>query len=477
MSAQLFSYEPATGAPLWQGEPGDVEAELARVRSAWPHWAARPVTYRVEAVRRFANGLRAAEEQLAPLIAREVGKPLWEARTELDAAAAQAERAIAAWSERAGTRRLDGALGGRNALRHKPHGALALITPFCNPLAIPCGHIIPALLAGNGVVFKPSEKATAVAALLVDLLHQAGVPADLVRLLPGAGEQGRALALHRLVAGVLFTGSARVGVALHKALAGQPEKLLMLQMGGNNPLIAWDTPDLPGAASLIVQSAFGSAGQSCTAARRLIVRDTLAEPLLEEIRKLLDRIIIDDPLAQPAPFMGPVIDMETADGLTESLLTLSSMGGRPLRHMARPKGDLPFVSPAIVDVTRIAERPDVELFGPLLQLITVPDFDSAIREANATRFGLCAALVGGSPEQFDQFWSASTAGLINWNRTTHAIAPGAPLGGTGVSGNYRPGGGYAPDSMAYPVASSEEPQPRTHFGVGLRPVDTSAMGD
>lgn len=477
MNAFLSSHEPATGAQVWQGEVSDIDGELARVRSAWPHWAAQPVAFRVETVRRFANGLRAAEEQLAPLIAREIGKPLWEARAELDQSAAAVERSIAAFSERAGTRRLEGAMGGRNALRHKPHGALGVITPFCNPLSIPCGHIVPALLGGNGVAFKPSEKAPGVGTMLVGLLHGAGVPADLVRLIIGGPEQGKALVLHPLLDGLLFTGSTRVGMALHSALASSPERIVALHMGGNNPLVVWDTPDLPTAATLVVQSAFAAAGQSCTAARRLIVRDTLADPLLTEIRKLLDRLIIDDPLADPAPFMGPVIDLRTADGLTESFLTLSGKNGRPLRHMARPHGDLPFVTPGIIDMTQASERPDVELFGPLLQLVRVADFDGAIREANATRFGLCAALLGGSPEQFDQFWASIRAGVINWNRPTHAVAPGAPLGGLGASGNHRPGGGYAPDTMTYPVASAEEQQMRGVIGIGLKAVDTAAMGD
>ena len=477
MSPPLLSYEPATGALLWQGEIGDVDAEVERVASAWGHWAARPVTFRIETLRRYANGLLASEDALADLIAREVGKPLWEARTEVELAATQVERAIAAYSERTGMRRLEGALGGRNALRHKPHGVIAVISPFCNPLSVANGHIVPALIAGNGVVLKPSEKAPATAAMLIDLMLGAGVPKDLLRMVAGGPDAGRALVAHAGVNGVIFTGSARNGIEINRTLATQPNKLVALEMGGNNALVVWDTPDLPTAAVLVIQSAFACAGQTCTAARRLIVRDSLASPLMAEILKLVDRLIVDHPHADPAPFMGPVIDTHVADGLTESFLYLMSRGGRPIRHMARPHGDLPFVSPAIIDVTHATERPDVELFGPLLQVVQVADFDAAIAEAGATHFGLSAALVGGSPEQFDRFWSSISAGIINWNRTTHATSPGAPMAGVGMSGNARPGGSYSADRMAYPVASSESEQLRASIGIGLIPVDTSRMGD
>ena len=128
----------------------------------------------------------------------------------------------------------------------------------------------------------------------------------------------------------------------------------------------------------------------------------------------------------------------------------------------------PFLSPAIIDVTRMKERPDVELFGPLLQVVVVDDFEEAIAEANATRFGLCAALVGGSPQDYNRFWAQSRAGVINWNRPTYAHSTGAPLGGVGLSGNHRPAAYYTADSCAYPVASAELDQPRAGIGVGLK---------
>lgn len=477
MSAALTSIEPATGALLWQGTASDVEAEVARARAAWPKWAAQPIAYRIETLRRFVNVVRANEEALADLIARETGKPLWDARTEVTAVMNKVDISVAAFSERTGQRRLEAAMGARQSVRHKPHGVMAVLGPYNFPAHLPNGHIVPALLAGNAVLFKPSEKTPAVGEMLVRFYHEAGVPEDAVRLVLGGPDEGKALAAHPDVGGILFTGSAQTGIAINRQFAANPGKILALEMGGNNPIVAWDTADIASAATLIVQSAFLSSGQRCTAASRLIVKEDLADTLIAEVKKLADRLIIDHPHADPAPYMGPVIDNQAADHLTESFLYLMSNGGRPIKHMVRTTKGLPFLTPAIIDVTAMAERPDNELFGPLLQVIRVPDFESAIREANNTRYGLSAALIGGSPEQYNQFWANIRAGIVNWNRPTNGASSSAPFGGVGISGNHRPSAYYAADYCAYPVVSVEIEQPRASIGVGLKDIDTGAMGD
>lgn len=477
MVASLSSHEPATGALLWQGEPGDVGAEVERARKAWPKWAAQPIAYRIETLRRFVNVVRRHEDKLADLIARETGKPLWDARNEVQAVMGKVDISVAAYSDRTGQRRLEANLGARQSVRHKPHGVMAVLGPYNFPAHLPNGHIIPALLAGNAVVFKPSEKTPAVGEMLVKLYHEAGVPADVVRLLPGGVDVGKALTAHPDVCGVLFTGSAQAGIAINRQFAAQPSKILALEMGGNNPIVVWDTPELNAAAVIVVQSAFMTGGQRCTAASRLIVRDTIADRAIAEVKKLADRLIVDHPHADPAPYMGPVIDNQTADGLTESFLYLMSNGGRPIKHMVRLNKERPFLSPAIIDVTAMKERPDVELFGPLLQVIRVADFADAIAEANNTRYGLSASLIGGSPEQYNQFWSNIRAGIVNWNRPTNGAASNAPFGGVGISGNHRPSAYYAADYCAYPVVSAEIETPRASIGVGLKDIDVAAMGD
>jgi len=467
-SAEIVSTEPATGAELWRGQAGDVDEVVAGARRAWPAWAAQPLSQRMELVRRFANEVRKDAGKLAELIARETGKPLWEARTEVETVVNKVEISIRAYAERTSQRKLDSALQGTAALRHKPHGVMAVLGPYNFPAHLPNGHIVPALIAGNAIVFKPSEKTPAVGEALVACFYRAGVPAAVIQLLIGGPEEGKALVAHEGVDGVLFTGSAQTGIAINRKLAANPGKIVALEMGGNNPLVVWDTPKISDAAALIVQSAFTSAGQRCTAGRRLIVKDALYDAVVGEVKKLADRVIVGAPFDEPAPFMGPVIDNRAADGLTESFLYLMSHGGKPIKHMVRHDEALPFLSPAIIDVTALAERPDVELFGPLLQVVRVDDFDAAIAEANKTRFGLSASLIGGTPQDYNRFWANVRAGVINWNRPTNGASSAAPFGGVGLSGNHRPSAYYAADYCAYPVASTEMDQPRASIGVGLR---------
>ena len=467
-TGEIVSFEPATGSELWRGKVGDVEDVVARARRAWPDWASQPLSTRIELLRRFANEVRKEAEKLANMIARETGKPLWEARSEVDAVVDKVEVSVRGYADRTAQRKLDSALNGTSAVRHKPHGVLAVISPYNMPALLPAGQIIPALIAGNVVVFKPSEKAPATGDMLVRCLHRAGISAAVIQVLFGGPEQGQTLVSHDGIDGVLFTGSAHAGVSINRKLAANPGKLVALELGGNNPLVVWDTPKISDAAAIIVQSAFTSAGQRCSAARRLIIKSTLYDAVISEVRKLAERLIVGAPFDTPSPFMGPVIDNAAADGLTESFVYLLSNGGRAIKHMARLRDDLPFVSPAIIDVTKIEDRPDVELFGPLLQVVSVNDFDEAIAEANNTRFGLTASLIGGTPQEYNRFWANVRAGVVNWNRPTIGEAAAAPFGGIGLSGNNRPGGYYTADSCAYPVASSEMEQPRATLGVGLR---------
>src|SRR3954449_3402650 len=297
----LISYDPATGAEVWTGEIGDASAEIAAARAAWPEWAAHSNAYRIEAVRRFANVVRKKESEFAELISRETGKPMWESKTEVAAVVNKVEISVDAYAERTPQRKLEAALTNKIAVRHKPHGVLGVLGPYNFPAHLPNGHIVPALIAGNAVVFKPSEKTPATGEFLVRCLHKARIPHGVVRLLIGGPDQGRALAAEPGIDGLLFTGSARAGQSLHRQFAETPQKILALELGGNNPLVVWDAKDVHSAAVIAVQSAFLSAGQRCTAARRLIVRDGADEELLSTIVALLERLIVDDPFADPPP--------------------------------------------------------------------------------------------------------------------------------------------------------------------------------
>jgi len=465
---ELVSTDPATDKIVWSGKPGDAAAEVAAARAAWPAWAAHSHAYRIEAARRFANVVRKKEAEFAELISRETGKPLWEARTEVGSVVNKVDISIEAYAERTPMRRMEAAMGNKIAVRHKPHGVLAVLGPYNFPAHLPNGHIVPALIAGNAVVFKPSEKTPAVGEMLVRCFHEAGIPKGVVRLLVGGPDQGRALASQSGIDGLLFTGSARAGMALHRQFAETPHKILALELGGNNPLVIWNAKDVQAAATIAVQSAYLTAGQRCTAARRLIVEDGKHEALIEAIKDLVGRIIVDQPFADPQPFMGPLIDMAAAEHVQEQWLNLMMKGGKSICRLDRPDKEKPFLTPGLIDVTGLRDRPDDEIFGPVLQVIRVPDFDAAIEEANNTRFGLVASLIGGSPEMYDKFWANVRAGVINWNKPTNGAPSNAPFGGIGLSGNHRPSAFYAADYCAYPVTSSEADRVRAAIGEGLR---------
>jgi succinylglutamic semialdehyde dehydrogenase len=465
--SRFSSLEPATGALLWEGEAGDVTAAVARARTALPAWASTRLEDRIALAQAFKAVVTERAEAFARLIARETGKPFWETKTEVASVAAKVDISITAQAERAGSR--SGEVGGvRQALRHKPHGVLAVLGPYNFPAHLPNGHIVPALLAGNTIVFKPSEQTPAVAEFMAECWHAAGLPEGVLNVVQGGGDTGRDLAAAD-IDGLLFTGSAHVGAALARQFAETPGKILALEMGGNNPLIVWDVASdtLDAAAALIVQSGYLSAGQRCTCARRLIIKDGAEGPLLDRVTALIDRLIVGEPFGEPQPFMGPVIANHAADGLVAGAQALIAKGARIIRPLARPSDDLPFLMPALFDVTGLSGLPDSELFGPFLQMTRVVDWDAAIAAANATKFGLAAGLIGGDAALYDRFWQQSRAGVVNWNRPTNGAASNAPFGGIGLSGNHRPSAYYAADYAAWPVASLEADRPEGNIAVGL----------
>ncbi len=472
---ELVSIDPCTNQEIWRGpiaDAGAVDAAVAAARHAFPDWARRPLDERLVLLRAYQDVVRTRADDFAALIARETGKPLWETKTEVQSVIAKVDISITAHAERTGVREGEAA-GVRQVLRHKPHGVLAVLGPYNFPAHLPNGHIVPALIAGNTVVFKPSELTPAVAEFMVDCWREAGLPDGVINLVQGAGDTGRALAGHPGIDGLLFTGSPQTGLALHRQFADTPSKILALEMGGNNPLIVWDVSegDLPATAALIAQSAYLSAGQRCTCARRLILRDNRAVEMIAHIVELIDRIIIGAPFDEPQPFMGPVIDNRSADRLIKAAAGLAATGASVIRPLERLVADRPFLTPALIDVTTATERPDEELFGPVLQVIRVPDFEAALAEANNTRFGLSAGLIGGDPALYDRFWAGTRAGVVNWNRPTNGAASNAPFGGVGLSGNHRPSAYYAADYCAFPVASLEADRPSGGIATGLRAVE------
>jgi succinylglutamic semialdehyde dehydrogenase len=453
----LTSINPATGETVWQGPVADataVDRAVANARRSFRDWSARPLADRETILREFAKQLTAQKEELATLISTEVGKPHWEALTEVQSMIGKIDLSIEAHAKRCGE--LRSAVG---VTRFRPHGVVVVLGPFNFPGHLPNGHIAPALLAGNTVVFKPSELAPAVAEKTAALWRAAGLPEHVLQVLQGGREAGAALAAHPGIDGLYFTGSARVGLALNELFARTPEKILALEMGGNNPLIVHRAADRRAAVALAVQSAFLSAGQRCTCARRLIVPageegDIFIDLLISTLAKLRVGPASD----RPEPFMGPVVSGAAAEKLLVAQRGLIARGGRIRLEMRRLREGTGLLTPGLIDVTHVADRGDEEFFGPLLQLIRVADFDAALAEANRTAYGLAAGLISDDRALFERFYREVRAGIVNWNQQLTGASSAAPFGGVGRSGNHRPSAYFAADYCSYPVASIEVPE-------------------
>lgn len=457
MGPAFASHDPATGETVWEGESAsgvDVDAAIAAAKRAYFSWSRLPLDDRILHIKTFQGVVQVRQDALAELISREMGKPLWDAKTEVKAVLAKIDISLAAYHERTGEK--SGEAGGvRQELRHRPLGPLVVFGPYNFPAHLPNGHIVPALIAGNTVVFKPSEQTPAVGAFYAECWQEAGLPSGVFNLVQGAKETGVELVAHPDIAGVLFTGSWPTGQAIHRALAGRPEVQLALEMGGNNPLIVWDAQDTEAAAKLILQSAFLTSGQRCTCARRLILpTGPQGDRVLDALTALMARLRIGAWNESPEPFMGPLVNAHQAQAVLKAQAAREAAGANVLvrSQPVEGRGDT-FITPGMIDVTPAGTPPDEEIFGPLLQVIRVVSFEEALREANRTAYGLSAGLLSDDAALWETFRREIHAGIVNWNRPLTGASSAQPFGGMGKSGNLRPSAYYAADYVAHPVST------------------------
>lgn len=454
--AMLVSTNPATGEVLWQGKeatPQDVDASIAKAQEAYKTWSVIPIEERIKILLKYRDLLKESKEQFAEMISKENGKPLWEGRNEVDSMTSKVDFSIESYRDRCKELIREQAAG-LSITRHKPHGVLAIFGPFNFPGHLPNGHIVPALLAGNTIVLKPSELTPWVAEEMLKIWIKAGLPDGVLNIVQGGPQVGKYLINHPDIRGVLFTGSWKTGKIISEQLVHYPQKILALELGGNNPIIVGKISDLDAGVYVAAQSAFITSGQRCTCARRLIVPEGKdGELFLEKLKEFIQKIQIGPYNQKPEPYMGPLISSDAATKVMEAQSMLINKGGNSLVTMER-KGA--FVTPGLIDVTSIKDRPDEEYFGPLLQVIRVKDLKSAIKEANQTGYGLTAGILSDSREEYETVLREVRAGLINWNTPITGAYGSAPFGGVGQSGNYRPSGYYAVDYCSFPVASVEK---------------------
>ncbi len=467
--APLTSLNPSDGTTLWQGSSASadqVNAAYGAARTAFTSWSRQSPSERAEIALRYKALLETHKEEMATLIAKETGKVLWETRGEVGAMIGKVGISIDSYHARTGESTNDAAFG-QVQLRHCPHGVMAVLGPYNFPGHLPNGHIVPALLAGDCVVFKPSELTPAVGAFMVDLWDKAGLPAGVLNVVQGARDTGAALLDNPDLNGVLFTGSAATGTFIHRKFAGHPEIILALEMGGNNPLIIWDTNDVQAAANLAIHSAYATTGQRCSCARRLFApKGAKGDAIIDAIAAGIDAMRFGPWDGVPEPFAGPLISEGAANMVLSAQATHLRNGATAIREAQKLDWSPNAVSPSLLDMGNSAAE-DEEVFGPLLQIYRVDSFEEAITRANDTKYGLSAGLISDDRALWDIFVRDIRAGIVNFNRPTTGAASTMPFGGPGLSGNFRPGAWYAADYCAWPMASQIADTPVAMAAPGL----------
>jgi len=441
----------------------DVDRAVEVATTAFKKWKKKPQAERASLLLKYQKALKDKQDLLSEAIAREVGKPLWEAKTEVATMINKVDVTINESMKLIQNLNLTEVLPGTDGVcRYKPHGVMAVIGPFNFPGHLPTGHIVPALLTGNTVIFKPSEKTPIVGQIVAECFMEAGFDEGVFNLIQGEKEVGRRLVTHAGVNGVLFTGSFEVGMRMKQDTLQQYWKILALEMGGKNSAIVWEDANFDLALADTFFGAFVTSGQRCTATSRIIVHESLIDRFVSTFHEKAKKFTIDHPLKDP--FIGSVIDATTVDrylkflGIAQREGCEMIMRGKALD--LEYKGN--YVSPSICLVQKNSIKDieqsvyqQTELFAPNVCIIPTSNLDHAIELANATQYGLAASVFTASREVYSKCQEDLEAGVINWNKPTVGASSKLPFGGTKKSGNHLPTALSATLYCTYPVASLE----------------------
>ncbi len=455
---------------VWSGSPRQAHAARAvdAARQAFPAWRAAGLEARANLLRRFAECCGRHAERLARTITAEMGKTLAESRAE--AKLLQDKVAITlepATLTRVRDFEVDAGAGRRGACAFRPLGVMAVIGPFNFPAHLPNGHWVPALLLGNTVVFKPSDRTPASGQVIAEIAEEAGFPPGVFNVVQGGADVAGALVSHDQVDGILFTGSFPVGRRILEANLDRPGRMIALEMGGSNAAIVWSDADLRRAVVECVRGAYATTGQRCTCTRRIVVHSAVAERFATAFCRLASTAVVGAGTDPEPVFMGPVATAQARQAVLDRQADLARAGGRVLLEAAAFDRPGWFVGPGLVEVPRFERATDCETFGPLAQLSVVDSLDQALAQADATDFGLVASVF----TKDDAVWRACVDGLrvgcLNRNTGTAGASSRLPFGGLGRSGNLRPAGSFAVDLAAYPLASLEDASAVTPMPPGL----------
>ncbi|MDE7372435.1 MAG: succinylglutamate-semialdehyde dehydrogenase [Clostridia bacterium] len=454
----LESFNPSTGERIWDGKiatESEIDEIINKSKLSQIKWESTSLEERKRIILNFAQLVKENLDEAATIISQENGKPFWEAKTEVNSLVNKVQVVFDAYEERAKSKTKEMANGRISITRYRPHGVMVVLGPFNFPMSMPNSHVMPALYAGNSVIFKPSERTPKSAEYYLHLWRRAGLPDDVLQIVNGDFNVGRYLINSKEINGVLFIGSHKAGKAIEQDLIMQ-NKICALEMGGNSPLVIWDYSDVRAAINITIQSTFISSGQRCSAARRLIVNSSIYDSFIPALCRAINEIVVGDAFQNnPTPFMGPMIDKKAVGGFMEQYNALIQQGATVLveTKILKELGEN-FVKPALVDVSG-REVKDEEIFGPLLQVYRAENFEQAISIANNTQYGLAAGIVTENDDIYDEFFKKIRAGIVNRNQPLTGSTTIAPFGGMKASGNNRSAGYLSVDYCVYPCASIE----------------------
>ncbi len=440
-----------------------IDEACVAAKKAYPTWAALPFETRKSYLLRLKELFDSHADHMAQIISRDTGKPLWEALTEAKALGAKIDITLNHSIKLIAEERVLNALPQVDGvIRFKSRGVMAVIGPFNFPAHLPNGHIIPALIAGNTVVFKASEQTPAVGQFMAELFEKAEFPAGVFNLVQGDGAAGGRLVANEFVDGILFTGSYEVGLKIKQETLTHYWKILALEMGGKNATVVWEDADLDKAIYESLIGAYMSAGQRCSGTSRIIVHPKLADEFTERFYQAAKKLSIGH--WQDNTFMGTLINASAVEKYirfqeianregAESLMRGKSLD---LKH----KGY--YVTPSIhlvkkFDANSVYQKS--EIFGPNVAIYQSADFNETMDIVNSSGYGLAMALFSKDKNLYQQALIQARVGILNWNRTTNGASSKLPFGGMGKSGNDRPSGHFAIQYCTVPVASLEDTTP------------------
>ncbi|MDH4468272.1 MAG: aldehyde dehydrogenase family protein [Bacteriovoracaceae bacterium] len=427
--------------------------------SGYQLWRKVPLEKRIEALLRYKAALIKREDEMTEALALETGKPLWEARQEAKGLAAKVDVTISDSLPRVADKTIDQIMPGtKGSTLHRPIGPSLVIGPFNFPCHLANGQIVNALIAGNSIIFKPSEKTAFSPQLMMDALVEAEFPVGVVNLLQGDGAAVAQILSDKRIKGVFFTGSREVGKKILQATHLDLGKMVALELGGKNTTIVDKDVPLEYVVSELLSACFLTAGQRCTSTSLVVVHQKIYGDLLDLLRTWTKKIIIGAPHQNPTPFMGPLID-ENAVQLYQNYIDLAKEQGAkewlPMQNLCKEKLGY-FSSPSILTYEGTWQNKSFigkEIFAPNTLVIPFHKEEEAIAIANSTEYGLAAAVFSQDSHFIQHCLMDIDAGVINVNKSTVGASGRLPFGGLKESGNYRPAAVSMIDSCVHAISS------------------------